>query len=258
MKIANKLKDKKYSFILQNLTSDKQLEDNHKQEFIDYSASEDLKPGISDVDFERKVNDDFFYRNISPLVNKKHNKVAKLKNNKLLRIMSKSNLYKRLKNSAESKHPHLFFSEDDFIDSLEFGAGELVDRFGFKNMKAELEDFEFGYKMMWSNYSEKVDKNGLDPNLDKRKLACILGLDNITIKNPKYLIIHEYSSDKFYPTTFDAGFNELWQLGGKTKPRRFYAEFGCSEMDCERCMGLIEFVHKPNTVGNITHIEILD
>lgn len=254
MKIIDKLNEPKYRFIIQNLTIDTQLADDHKQQFVDYVNNTEIEPDLKDEIFERKVNEEFFFLNISPQIAIGHNKVGSLISNKLTRVMSKSKLYNCLKQGAGVKFQLMYNSEEDFIDSLELGTGKLVERFGYKILKRELSGFEFGYKMMWSNYAGKGDGG----YIEKSKLTCILGLDNKTILNSKYLIQHEYSGDKYYPTTFDAGFNDLWEPGGKTRPRKLHKKFRCDETVCETCLGLNEIVHRPNTIKNIVDIEILD
>jgi len=115
MKIIDKLNEPKYGFIVQNLTNDEQLTEDHKQQFIDYANNAEIETDIKDKNFEKKVNEEYFFMNISPQIGKAHNKVEMLENNKLTRVMSKSKFYNCLKNVAEVKLPHMFNSEDDFI-----------------------------------------------------------------------------------------------------------------------------------------------
>lgn len=258
MKVIDKFNEPKYGFILINLKNDIYLTDSQKDKFFSYANNTEIKHDIKDNEFENKVNEEYFFLNISPLVGSHHNKMRVLKNKTLTRIMSKSKFYTCLKQTAEIANPHIFSSENDFINSLESGKGELNKRFGYNIMKNILSNFEFGYKMMWSNYIENSNTIDLRKYQEKDKLSCVLGLDDTTIFNTKYLIKHEYNGNKYFPTTFDSGFIKYWQPGGRTIPRKLYRIFHCKENDCEDCTGLKEIVHKPNIVKNIINIEILD
>lgn len=253
MKIIDKIIHD-YKFIIDNLTDDNQLTTNDKDNFINYASGLNIDSAINPKIFIEKVNKDFFYNNKSPLVNRKLNRVSNTKIRNLCTVLTKAKFYYYLKLSSEHKLPHLFETEIDFFESFEYGDGEnIANRSGYKLMEKDLSESEFGNKIVWSSSFKKINKN-----FKKNNLPCRLGLDDITIENSKYIIIHNIFKEIYYPTTFDAGFNDLWKPGGQTKPRKLYPKFSCDENDCDTCLGLDEYVHKPNRMRNVTYIETLN
>ena len=240
--------DRDYKFVIKRIEEDNELTDNQKKAFFDYSRHNSIDPSISSKYFERKVNKEFFYLNKSTLsqLNTKGIKI----NKKLGTVLSKTKFYQILKINGENIFPEWFDSESDFCSIIDTPIGYDI----FKSLLGSL---RFGLFVTWSAFNLNSKGFAFD-NYPLERVPCVLGLDDYTISNYKYAIDHHFPKKCFKPSSFDAGFNEFWNPGGKTKPRKLAHLFSCNISECENCVGFDEVVHEPNSVKNIFKLIILE
>lgn len=218
-----------FDFVFENIENDSELYDSEKDTFFEFINNHKIEASTETDEFLSNINFDFFFKNQFVRIDER----GQIYLGNLGHIVSETKFYEIVKQNTAYTSPEVVESKHEFLDWF-------FDDFEFEFYQDILKDIQIGRFMMWSFQNDKSEKK-IFSNLPLRELACILGLDDKTIKESKIAIEHSTTEPILKPTFFDAGINELWIPGGITKPRD----------ECTEHSGLREFVHKPNVFQNI-------